>query len=204
MEPIILASRVYGPWRQSDTYFPDFARPRRVGGDDLPPTSPNGREAHREDPMVGQHPIERRGLRAPWQVRGRAAYEAGDTTSRGVVSHHRGGGPGRCPLHLGRRGSRSMPGRRVAGSDASWCPQRRGAHEMGAMSHRCRGSGAGSPATASRRRRGRRRPRKRDRWSRFAFLPVPTDSHGCPWAPAATSYQFSQCVSQQLLRAGGG
>ena len=43
--------------------------------------------------VVGQHPVEPRGLRAPRQIRGRAAYGAGGATTRGGVPTIAGADP---------------------------------------------------------------------------------------------------------------
>jgi len=45
---------------------------------------------------------------------------------------------------------------------------------------------------------------KRDRWSRFAFLPVPMDARECPRAFGARTCLSSQYTARPSLRAGGG
>ena len=74
---------------------------------------------------------------------------------------------------------------RLAGSDVWWRPQRRGAHEVGALRPSLSGSGTVSPVSPGRRRRGPRRPPQTGQVVPFfapsrplAYPPVPFRTSG--------------------------
>ena len=113
------------------------------------------------------------------------------------------GGPGRCPLHVGRESITIDAGSRAQQHcDGPQCPH---GHKVG---QRCPSVSRQSSGIPGERRppaaAGRGGHRKRDKWSRYSLLRVPLHTLLSQLVIHVVAYRSSEYVARQSLCAGGG